>query len=659
MNVCRYIRVSLLGLSILATTAFAGITPEDFAKNPEVLRARISPTGEYLAVMRLVDDQRVVAVLTYPDLELSGVMSFPGRNQVLNFWWVSDDRLIGSVTRDFGRYEFLAPSGELFGMNADGDRSKHLFGYRAGDSIGSTASRQATRRYASARILNRLWDDPDHVLVEIRNWTRGLSSPVEAARMNVFTGALSGRIRAPVTDAVLVADQHGNVRFAFSTDDRFNSVVHERDPTSRQWRLFSKTEYGEIGLDPLVVAPDGRIYVRTAPDDGPLGIYLLDAKTQQMETVYRHAFVDADLLTDHDDGAWGVFVEPDYPKIVTINGEHRYSILTEQLKDVFPGRFVRILNETHDGRLTMAAVTDDNATPEVYLFDREERSLRKLFDMLPWIDDGLLAEMRPIEIEARDGLRLRGYLTLPPPAIQGSNLPLVVMPHGGPHGPRDSWGFDPYVQVLATHGYAVLQINYRGSGGYGPGFERLGHRQWGKKMQDDVTDATLWAIDRGIADPKRICIYGWSYGGYAAMMGVIREPGLYACAVPAAGVYDQDIQYRKADFTRLTRWGDEYIDKVIGPTAEDRRLASPVTYVDRIETPLFLVHGEEDQRVPIGHAHALLKALKRVGISPQYMEKNNEGHGFFKEANRVDFFEALLKFLDRHIGDKSEIAAGR
>ncbi|MFB3110747.1 MAG: prolyl oligopeptidase family serine peptidase, partial [Gemmatimonadales bacterium] len=482
MNVCRYIRVSLLGLSILATTAFAGITPEDFAKNPEVLRARISPTGEYLAVMRLVDDQRVVAVLTYPDLELSGVMSFPGRNQVLNFWWVSDDRLIGSVTRDFGRYEFLAPSGELFGMNADGDRSKHLFGYRAGDSIGSTASRQATRRYASARILNRLWDDPDHVLVEIRNWTRGLSSPVEAARMNVFTGALSGRIRAPVTDAVLVADQHGNVRFAFSTDDRFNSVVHERDPTSRQWRLFSKTEYGEIGLDPLVVAPDGRIYVRTAPDDGPLGIYLLDAKTQQMETVYRHAFVDADLLTDHDDGAWGVFVEPDYPKIVTINGEHRYSILTEQLKDVFPGRFVRILNETHDGRLTMAAVTDDNATPEVYLFDREERSLRKLFDMLPWIDDGLLAEMRPIEIEARDGLRLRGYLTLPPPAIQGSNLPLVVMPHGGPHGPRDSWGFDPYVQVLATHGYAVLQINYRGSGGYGPGFERLGHRQWGKKM---------------------------------------------------------------------------------------------------------------------------------------------------------------------------------
>ena len=643
-------RRTLCTLSLLAA-AFCAVaevpTPEDFAKSPEVLRARISPTGEYLAVLRILDDKRVVVVLGYPSLELKGVMNFPGRNQVLDFQWVSDDRLIGEVTRDFGRYEFLSPSGELFGMDADGGRTKHLFGYRAGEDTPST-TRGAVQQYASADIIDPLWDDKNNVLIQIRDWNWTAASAVQAARMNVYTGRLTRRVRAPVADAFLVAGRDGDVRFSFSTDDDFNSLVHVRDPETGDWSLLSKTALGDVPLRPLAVAEDGRVFVSTAPDDGPLGIYLMDPATQERTRVYRHDVVDAALVEDYEGNAWGARIEPDYPSIVAIDPDNPEAALVEQLQGMFEGRFVSVANATHDGRLLLLGVQDDDQTPEVYVFDQENRQLQRLFDALPWIDDAALAEVQPVEFEARDGLSLRGYLTLPPG--QTGPAPMVLMPHGGPHGPRDHWRYDPYVQVLAVNGYAVLQVNYRGSGGYGTRFERIGYGEWAGAMQDDLTDATHWAIETGITEAGRVCIHGWSYGGYAALMSVVREPDLYACSVPAAGVYDHDIQYKKADFTRFTRWGEKYIDRVIGPSAEDRRRASPVTYLNRLKTPLFIVHGEEDARVPVEHARELMAKLKAAGIDAQYMEKANEGHGFYKEENRVDFYKALLAFLDRHIG---------
>jgi len=649
--------VAALVLWSLASIGWAGISPEDFARNPEILKARISPTGNHLAVLRIVDDKRVVGVLSHPGLMLTGVMSFPGDNQVLDFWWVNDDRIIASVTRDYGSTEYLNPTGELFGMDADGSRSRHLFGYRAGDGQAMSAAKKTTRRYAYASILHPIWEEPDQILVSISPMTTAKSRPVEAARMNVYNGKLSQRIRAPVSDASLAVDAEGEVRFAFSRNEDMEYVIHARSPDTGKWRLFSNTEWGESAVEPVAVLENGEVWVRTAPDEGPLGIYRMNPETQEMDLIYRHDYVDATALRDRHGNIWGVHIEPNLPKTITIDPEHPLSVLNAELGEVFPGRYLSIANQTHDGRFTLARTHDDNSTPELYLYDAKERQLAPLFDYMPWIDDGLLAETQPIELTARDGLTLHGYLTLPTPAASAENLPLVLMPHGGPHGPRDSWGYDRYVQVLATHGYAVLQVNFRGSGGYGPHFEKLGYLEWDGKMQDDLTDTTRWAIEQGIADPERICIHGWSYGGYATLMSVVREPNLYACAVAAAGVYDHDIQYRKADFIRWTRWGDDYIDKVIGPTAEDRREASPITYLDRLKTPLLIVHGENDQRVPVEHARALRKALQNRGIDAEYMEKKNEGHGFFKEQNRTDFFHALLNFLDRHIGTMEEVAA--
>ena len=622
----------------------------DMARNPEILSARISPKGDYIGVLREVEGKRAVFIFSFPQMKNTAVLSYPGRYDVGSFRWVNDERIIANVTVNWDRFTDDRGTGELFGMNADGSKREHLFGYRAGADEIANRTRQARNEFASASISNRLWDDPRHVLINISYWTRGLARVTETAKMDVYTGRITAKVRAPANGASLVSDAKGNIRFSFSLDDDQNSVIHIRDQQTKKWSVFSKTPYGEASTSPLLVTEDNKIYVHYSPDGGPYGIYLMDPTTQKYEQVYRHELVDADPMSDRDGNIYGVRVMPDFPMFESIDDTHPMSQLTRSLQNTFPESTPFLTNATADGSLVLTAVIKDNKTPEYYLYDRQKKQLSLLFDALPWIDDAKLAQMRPIKVTARDGLELHGYLSVPP-GTTAKNLPLVVVPHGGPHGPRDRWGYDGFFGVVPASGYATLAINFRGSGGYGNNFETAGHREWGKKMQDDVTDATQWAIDQGIADPERICIFGWSYGGYSTLMGIIREPELYQCAVAGAGVYDQEIQYREADFTRFTRFGKKYLDKVIGPTPEDRRKSSPVTYVNRIKTPLMLVHGDRDLRVPIEHMYALEKAMKAAGKpKPKRLVLKKEPHGPRDPKNVEKMWRSILSFFEQHIG---------
>ena len=625
---------------------------DDFSRNPDVLSAKISPTGEYLAVMKEEEEQNVVAVFTFPAMKLINVIDFPGKNEVGNYWWVNDERILVSIMFDWAGYEDERSYGELYAVNADGKRGKYLFGLR-GDQAGNTRSRvsQVSRRTEAASLQHPLWHDPRKILITIRDLTRGFKSTNTVAKLDVYSGRVSDELRPPTSNASILTDRRGEVRFSYYVDDDQNTVIHSRDAQTGEWSLFSSAPYGQSQVEPIHVADDGRIYVRKSEDDGPMGLYLLTPKTNAYEELLQHDTVDlSGLYEDFDGNVYGAVVQPGKPERYWLDPTHPEAQLLTALEPVFPDAYTYVTSTTHDYRFAIVRRYEDTRTPEYYLFDRETNQLQLLFDAMPWMNDELLSPMQPIEITARDGVSLQGYLTIPKGA-PGENLPLVIVPHGGPHGPRDSWGFQWFEGIVPAAGYAMLQINYRGSGGYGTAFERMGHREWAGKMQDDLTDAVKWAIEQGVADPDRICIFGWSYGGYAAVMSIAREPELYRCSVAGAGVYDQDVQYNQADFADQTRWGKKYIDKVIGPTRQDRHNASPINYVDRIVTPLLLVHGEEDERVPIDHAYDLQRAFKKAGKPvPELIELENEGHTPRNEQNNLHWRRKVIQFFDQHIG---------
>jgi dipeptidyl aminopeptidase/acylaminoacyl peptidase len=297
-------------------------------------------------------------------------------------------------------------------------------------------------------------------------------------------------------------------------------------------------------------------------------------------------------------------------------------------------------------------VQSDRNPGDFYLFDLATRNAQLIAHAQPWVDPRRIRPMEPIQVTARDGVVMHGFLTTPAGV---KPYPLVVLPHGGPHGIHDAWGYNPEVQLLASRGYAVLQINYRGSGGYGSGFEHLGYRQWGLSMQDDITDATHWAINQGYADAHRVCIYGASYGGYAALEGAVREPDLYRCAAGYAGVYDLRVQMDKSD-TQESDMGTAYLHLVLGTDRDDLLNRSPLGGVGKIKADVLLIHGESDPRVPFKNFQEFTRALDQNGKHYETEVEAGEGHGFFVPEHREAAYRTLLDFLARNTAPEGQAA---
>lgn len=298
-----------------------------------------------------------------------------------------------------------------------------------------------------------------------------------------------------------------------------------------------------------------------------------------------------------------------------------------------------------DGKHGLVRVWGDRSSPDTYRFDYQQKHADFLLSANQ-LDPAQMVAMTPISLKARDGLPLHGYLLLPKDS-SGKKLPLVVIPHGGPWDVKDEWGYDSEAQLLVSRGYAVLKVNYRGSSGYGKSFVTAGYHQWGKQMQDDVTDATRWAIGQGIADPRRVCIFGSSYGGYAALMGAVKEPELYRCAAGLFGVYDLPSLYSQGDSADSIMWQNDLKEHLGRDGLED---ISPSLHADRINIPVLLAAGREDQTAPPSHTEKMRDALRKLGKPVEAVIYDAEGHGFYKDEDSIDFYTKLLAFLDRNIG---------
>ncbi len=658
------IALSLVAACACLSPAFA-VPPttasvEPFTRLENFSRIKISPDGKYLALSVPIADHTSLVVLDAATLKQVSVFAMAGKTHVERFWWANPNRLLISMSEKDGSLDTPIETGEIFATNADGKDVGMLFGYRAATGTTGTRIKSDRQENASAEVIDTLPDDPDHILIAVTPWSYapGVETYTGIERMDVHEGHRTRIGTVPLRGARLLADHHGQVRFAYGPGSDWENRVYYRDGDAAPWVLINDANVSKRAMEPLGFSADDAIaYVESNEPTGPDSLQRFDVVKHTMTPFLQDKSADpAGLL--YADGSHrnpiGVIYEDDKPRVTYFDSDSAGARSHRSLMASFDGQFVVPISSTADGQTELVEAYSDRDAGDIYRFDKSTKKAALLISRSDWFDPAKMAEAKPFAFKARDGMEIHGYLTIPH-GSDGKAMPLVVYPHGGPFGVADIWGFDTDSQLLAAHGYAVLQVDYRGSANRGRAFEKAGYKQWGGKMQDDITDATRWAIDSGAADKNRICIYGASYGGYAALMGVAREPTLYRCAVGYAGVYDLDMMYQDGDIQRFEK-GKNYLNLTLG--TENLAAVSPAKLADRIKVPVFLAAGGADKRAPVGHTRKMESALKQAGVPVNTLIYPDEGHGFYDPKHVAEFDRQLLEFLDKYIGSgaKSGVA---
>ncbi len=650
----RMLRVilCLLILSPAPAAAAAKIDIEPFLRDDDFDEVTLSPDGAHLAATVPLQDRTGLAILRRSDLAVTARFALARNQHIVGLTWVNEERVLFSVAERFGTLDQPLRTGELLAINIDGSKAENLVGFRVESRGPGTRIQPKEVERVAAFLIDTLPGERKHVLVSV--WPEGDEPFTRAERMDVYTGRRKRVAMAPVRRADFVADHAGEVRFALgAAADNVNKLYH-RSARNDDWTLVNdESKSGVVELAIGFDADDRIAYLLTEQRDGPAAIVALDTETMTRRVVLRDARVDPEEFIGERGKGWGQIGVPlgvvlfdGRPKTAFFAQGHRLVRLQRSLEAAFPGEQVRLASITRDGKLALVETRSDRNPGDYFLFDIEAGKADHLLSRRRSIDPERMASMTPISLKARDGLELHGYLTLPPgDATRG--LPMVVAVHGGPFGQRDLWAFDTETQLLAAAGYAVLQVNFRGSGGYGRAFEEAGARQWGQAMQDDVTDATRWAIEQGHADPARICIHGASYGAYAALVGAAREPSLYRCASGNIGVYDLPMMHSKGDIQRRGS-GETYLREWLG---ERSALAahSPVNMAAQIQVPVLLAAGEEDERAPPEHTRRMERKLRDAGRQVEAHYFDREGHGYYAVDSRRRYYGLLLDFLGRHL----------
>ena len=639
----------MLAVLCLASTAAVGadlVPVADFARRMPLTSPRLSPDGQYvslayhdpdgkthgLAIYRVGDMTKPVSLIRMPPYEMPA-----------NMVWASPTRLVVARGKVDGSIGAASYTGEIMAIDVDGKNPDYLYGYEA---YGKRAATRATDR-GWGTIEGVPPQSNGHFYMRATSWTdqnRSTLYDVDAktsARKQMADIGLGGM-------SFMIAPD-GTARFAFGTDDNFKWVVFHREGSG--WNKLAGSEERQ-NFEPVAsVAGSDRIYAKFSPNGKGGEFVEQDENGGNLRVIRKDDFSEvttSGLWTPAPLRPFGTISTTGIPQVTYIDPQAPISKLHMALSQKFPGNFVSFVDFSEDGGELMFKVSGDREPGRYMLIDTKTYKVTKLFDAVPWIDPAKMSERRPMRFKASDGLELEAILTFPKGRSE-TNLPMVLIPHGGPHGISDDWFYEEDAQFLANRGYLVLQVNYRGSGGRGSAFEQAGYLKWGTRVQEDLIDGVKWAIAQNYADAKRVCVYGASFGGYAAMMTTVRAPGMFKCAVGYDGIYDLDMMYNKGDI-KDSKTGRSYLTTVIGKDQGDLAANSPTHLADKIDVPVFLVHGEDDQRAPFAQFKAMRAALDAAHKPYETLTKPDERHGFVKPENIEEFYNRLQAFLDKNIG---------
>jgi len=598
------------------------VTMKDFFKDPETGQYRISPNGEMIIFLAPHKGRRNVFVRKLNDTTAKPITEETERS-IYNAFWESDDRIV--FIKDIG-----------------GDENNHVLSVKPD---GSDLKDHTPFPKVRSDVLDILEDRPEEILIQSNKRNPEI---FDVYLLNTKTNDMKMVAENPGNITGWITDHDGKIRAAV-TADGVNASLLYRETEKDKFKTVITTSFKE-SLQPYLFTFDNKnLYCGSNLGRDKVVLVEYDPRqAKEIKVIYENPDVDID----------GVDYSRKRKVLTVVNyqtDKQQKFFLDDEAKKIdekiglsIPSYNFAITRKNKEEDKLLIYASSDRYFGGYYFYDTKADKFEKLADFKPWLKEDNMAEMKPVQYTSRDGLTIHGYLTLPK-GIEAKNLPVIINPHGGPWA-RDSWGFNPEAQFLANRGYAILQMNFRGSTGYGRKFWESSFKQWGRTMQNDVSDGVKWLIKEGIADSTRVAIYGGSYGGYTTLAGVTLTPELYACAVDYVGVANM-FTFMKTIPPYWEPYRKMFYEMVGDPKKDSVLLAdvSPVFHADKIRCPLLIAQGANDPRVNKAESDQMVEALRKRGLTVEYIVKDNEGHGFYNQENQFDFYGAMEKFFEQHL----------
>lgn len=603
-------------------------TLEDFFRNSDRSGYQISPDGKYFSFLAPYEDRMNIFVQRIGSEETVRLTSETARS-VAGYMWATNERIL--FMKDTAGDENY----QLYGVNLDGS---DLRAYTAFPGVRTT-------------LIDDLEDIPNEVIIGMNKRQAEIFDPY---RLNLETGELTQLAENPGNWQGYMTDHEGKLRVVTAIVDGVNTQILYREHEVEEFRPVLTTNFKE-SVDFMEFTPDNRlVYAATNLGRDKVALVLMNPATcEELEQLYAHEQYDVSSISysRKRKKLLAVYCQGHKDPIRHYFDDEE-AAFREHLRSFFEGRRFGITATDKEEQKYLIYVGSDRTRGRYYFYDRAVGSPALLTELAPWLAEEDMVAMHPVTYTSRDGLTIEAYLSLPHPYTPetAKALPVVVHPHGGPWA-RDSWGYSAEVQFLCNRGYAVFQMNFRGSTGYGRKFLEASYKQWGQAMQDDITDGVNWLISQGIADAKRIAIYGGSYGGYATLAGLCFTPDLYACGIDYVGV--SNLLTFMQTIPPYWRPLLEMMYEQVGDPEKDLemlRAYSPALQAHLIKAPLFIAQGANDPRVNKAESDQMVAALRARGVEVEYMVKDDEGHGFHNQENRFDFYRAMERFLREQMG---------